>query len=1275
MASPEAGDSTPSRSTENKGFTSVEDELITKETTIHSSEREPDPDYEDGKQDYADSGGYDTLDPPATRPYSSSRKKRRLRSPKENTNRKRKAKMPPSKKAKRKRKDSYSSSSSCSSSSPSSLSSESSGDSSSEDNIWQMTKSGEENSWKLPKDLAKSFSRNLREHYTEAEIRENILEDFPVPKNIDSTPQLDSLMETYLGETKNIYATKNDQSLARISNKIRDVTGPLSQVWRMCHAKKSSKLRATAIRDKLDKSMTLLSQAISAVTFHRRRAVLTSLARNRERAHRWVKDKYKHQLQDGNGNLFGEKFFKQIQKDAKAVDLNTLPYLQCVKKPQQPFRQGSTAYQRTESGPVEQGRATTTANSRSSRGKKLESQSHSEQNAPNQQQLATNISRKRAPPNKGTAIANKHKIPNGGKIKTLPTPMAKNNIRSNDTRLDNGIRNTSSGKTVSNVRTKTTKTKRNSKTSSFIRGAKHAGHGCNSLSKTRKGTNYKQHISKRKKGERSVQANSQSEAIEPICAIRKIQNGNFKKCPRAPSTWRLSSKNRSQTCLLLCEPGIKEQETSTFSMERKPVRIPLPGIWPGTGPKGIYKNSKSAHDTSKEAQLQDNNLHRRYVDNGKISGRNRDGKRHHSVSPSKSRICNKLGKISTDTLQNHRVSGNQNKLQQYDICNSRKENAVNSPTLSRDIRQPTNNPPEISQNSGETYVNCSSFYACSNSGQISAEFVAKESEQQIIRDQSTPVTRSTFGAKMVEREHAPVQLSRETCQNSTPGNDNYIRCSGGPSGGLGSSLPRDVHRGSMVSTGKEEAYKRIGNDSSRTGHQNIHQREECELHTFKGGQHHGPFIYNENGGHQKPSTHTNCKENMGLSSVEKDHPDCRIHPNKPKQGGRLSIPEHVGFQRMETEPHSFSQDMPNIGEATNRSFCITTVTSTSPVYEQTIRTSQRGKECLTTKLEPHVPICIPPPLQFNRANPEESNETWNRYVTHCPIMGSTTMVPPAPGNGYKKPDPIATTAQPLDKSRGYNTPTSKKQDPENNGMAHLREQLQSTGISKSASNLILNARTAGTRNNYNTNWEKFSCWCGEQQVDPFKCPLRYIINFLAYLYDNNKAYRTINNYRSAISAMHCPIEGFKVGEHPQVRRLLKGISKERPPLPKYSFIWDVDQVLNYIKVSLPDNNTLTSMQLSQKAITLLGLTAISRGSELHDFKISNTCKINDSYQICHSRNAKHSKQGKTNPPVIFCAFPQDKALCPVTAIDSYISMTKSWRGELSGEDQDHFGSV
>ena len=115
---------------------------------------------------------------------------------------------------------------------------------------------------------------------------------------------------------------------------------------------------------------------------------------------------------------------------------------------------------------------------------------------------------------------------------------------------------------------------------------------------------------------------------------------------------------------------------------------------------------------------------------------------------------------------------------------------------------------------------------------------------------------------------------------------------------------------------------------------------------------------------------------MGISYVEADHPYCRVHPNKDEQGSRLSILEHMGFQRMEVEHDSFSQDMPNIGDATNRYFCVTIVTSTSQVCEQTIRTSQQGKECLTTKLEPHVPICIPP-FEFDRRNPEEGNETWN----------------------------------------------------------------------------------------------------------------------------------------------------------------------------------------------------------------------------------------------------------------------------------------------------------
>ena len=129
-----------------------------------------------------------------------------------------------------------------------------------------MTQANNLNSWKLPKPLSNTFSRDLKEHYTEEELRQNILEDCPVPKNIPQVPHVDNIMETYLSETKHGYAATNDKCLARIASKIRDIAGPLSQVWKMAHLKKTGNIRTTAVRSKLDQTMTLLAQAFSAVT-------------------------------------------------------------------------------------------------------------------------------------------------------------------------------------------------------------------------------------------------------------------------------------------------------------------------------------------------------------------------------------------------------------------------------------------------------------------------------------------------------------------------------------------------------------------------------------------------------------------------------------------------------------------------------------------------------------------------------------------------------------------------------------------------------------------------------------------------------------------------------------------------------------------------------------------------------------------------------------------------------------------------------------------------
>ena len=75
------------------------------------------------------------------------------------------------------------------------------------------------------------------------------------------------------------------------------------------------------------------------------------------------------------------------------------------------------------------------------------------------------------------------------------------------------------------------------------------------------------------------------------------------------------------------------------------------------------------------------------------------------------------------------------------------------------------------------------------------------------------------------------------------------------------------------------------------------------------------------------------------------------------------------------------------------------------------------------------------------------------------------------------------------------------------------------------------------------------------------------------------------------------MEGFLVGQHLLVVRLMKGIQNSRPAMPRYQHCWDINQVLDYIK-SLPANMDLSLDLVTGKLATLMAITAPKRSSEL-----------------------------------------------------------------------------
>jgi site-specific recombinase XerD len=144
--------------------------------------------------------------------------------------------------------------------------------------------------------------------------------------------------------------------------------------------------------------------------------------------------------------------------------------------------------------------------------------------------------------------------------------------------------------------------------------------------------------------------------------------------------------------------------------------------------------------------------------------------------------------------------------------------------------------------------------------------------------------------------------------------------------------------------------------------------------------------------------------------------------------------------------------------------------------------------------------------------------------------------------------------------------TSTNENPctEISGMESFRRIKEAAGVSKQTFELLAAGWRKGTQTAYNSCWRQWSSWCHTRQINPFHTSVENIADFLAELYARKYEYRTINNYRSAISPLHAEVEGKKVGKHELICQLMTGIFNKHPLTPRYIQMCDVNKVLSYI---------------------------------------------------------------------------------------------------------------
>ena len=173
-----------------------------------------------------------------------------------------------------------------------------------------------------------------------------------------------------------------------------------------------------------------------------------------------------------------------------------------------------------------------------------------------------------------------------------------------------------------------------------------------------------------------------------------------------------------------------------------------------------------------------------------------------------------------------------------------------------------------------------------------------------------------------------------------------------------------------------------------------------------------------------------------------------------------------------------------------------------------------------------------------------------------------------------------------------------------------------------------------------------------------------IVEFISELWKAGYEYSTINGVRSAISALHEPVDGVPVGQHPLVKRALAGVFNERPPKPKYSDTWDVGVVLAHLE-SLGANEVLSDKLLTQKLAMLLALTTACRASEIHALNVACMSDKGDVIDFVLPKLTKSRRVGQKPITISIYQFAENPILDVVECLRVYLLRTAAWRTTAS----------
>ena len=140
--------------------------------------------------------------------------------------------------------------------------------------------------------------------------------------------------------------------------------------------------------------------------------------------------------------------------------------------------------------------------------------------------------------------------------------------------------------------------------------------------------------------------------------------------------------------------------------------------------------------------------------------------------------------------------------------------------------------------------------------------------------------------------------------------------------------------------------------------------------------------------------------------------------------------------------------------------------------------------------------------------------------------------------------------------------------------AGIRTSIRVAGVPlpEKTSNIILSSWGLSTKKQYAVYIRRWTTFCAEQKLSIYQTDVLPVLQFLTLIYEQTHSYSTINTVWCALSSLIILDSGQTIGTHPLINRFVRGVFNLHPPAPRYSEIWDVRLVLDYMRSLSPPSS-------------------------------------------------------------------------------------------------------